>query len=108
MPEVSNEVLAERIEGLKQIFEKSTETIRTVIVDATQDQNKSLGRIEEQTTKTNGRVTILEKWRIENERFIEMLKADREDNRKRTRDLLWKIAEVIVVGLLAGKTFHLF
>lgn len=105
MTDIPNEVLAERIEGVKEKIDQHVVMLKTIIIDATKDQNKSLARIEDQTTKTNGRVNRLEEWKNKNEMALQAMIAEREDQRRRMLDLIWKFGTVLLLGLLTIKAF---
>jgi hypothetical protein len=59
MPEISNEVLAERIDGLTHLVNEKFEVVNEKFAV----NEKGHDKILTQTTSTNGRVKALERWR---------------------------------------------
>lgn len=74
-----------------------------MINQLTKESVDRLERIEIQTTRTNGRVDELEKWRNQNEGPLNQLKRDRENQFKKYSDLAWKLATAAVLAISGFK-----
>lgn len=90
----------------REYSKREIDTFQKAIIIRLDDHSTQLGKVLEQTTKTNGRATALEIWSKEAQKIIEQLAIDSRKFKNDRIRIYTFISVLIVVGATVGYLYY--